>query len=187
MPLKKALTVPRLELSGAYILSNLMNTVYKSLNVESNSENYYCCVDSQIVLSWIKATGREFKMFVENRLNFIRKKVSPENWHYRQTVKNSADVITELYYVHSINNYNLIENTLFWEGPEYLKEKSFELQLPSNMEGVGNTGVFNEEIKIVSNFVSIVPKCESIDNIKIGNFQLSKVIVNYIMVFTIHQ
>ena len=76
---------------------------------------------------------------------------------------------------------------MFWEGPEYLKEKSFELQLPSNMEGVGNTVVFNEEIKIVSNFVSIVSKCESIDNIKIGNFQLSKVIVNYIMVFTIHQ
>ena len=50
-----------------------MNTVYESLNVELNTEN------SQIVLAWIKATGREFKTFVENRLNFIRKKVAPEN------------------------------------------------------------------------------------------------------------
>ena len=112
MPLKKALTVPRLELSGAYILSNLMNTVYNSLNVESNSENYYCCVDSQIVLAWIKATGREFKMFVENRLNFIRKKVSPENWHYRQTVKNSADVITENYTMYIVLIIIILSRTL---------------------------------------------------------------------------
>ena len=54
MPLKKALTVPRLELLGAYILSNLMNTVHESLNVELNIENYYCWLDSQIVLAWIK-------------------------------------------------------------------------------------------------------------------------------------
>ena len=33
------------------------------------------------------------------------------------------------------------------------------------MEGVDNTSVFSEEIKIVSNFVSIVSKCERIDNI----------------------
>ena len=54
MPLKKALTVPRLELLGAYILPNLMNNVYGSLNVELNIENYYCWVDSQIVFAWIK-------------------------------------------------------------------------------------------------------------------------------------
>ena len=142
-----------------------MNTMYESLNVELNIENYYCWVDSQIVLAWIKASGREFKMFVENCLNFIRKKVAPENWHYCQTDENPADVITR------INNCNFIKNTLFWEGPEYLKEKCFELQLTSNMEDVDNTSVFHEKIKIVSNFVSIVSKCESIDNIiKIENF-----------------
>ena len=48
-----------------------MNIVHESLNVELNIENYYCWVDSQIVPAWIKATGREFKTFVENRLNFI--------------------------------------------------------------------------------------------------------------------
>ena len=62
-----------MELTGAYILSNLMNTVHESLNVELNIENYYCWVDLQMVLAWIKATGEEFKTFVENRLNFIRK------------------------------------------------------------------------------------------------------------------
>ena len=104
-----------------------LNTVHESLNVELNIENYYCWVDSQIVLAWIKATGKEFKTFVENRLNFIRRKVAPENWHYCQTDENPADVITR------INNCNFIKNTLFWEGPEYLK-KCFELQLTSNKE-----------------------------------------------------
>ena len=31
-----------------------LNTVHESLNVELNIENYYCWVDSQIVLAWIK-------------------------------------------------------------------------------------------------------------------------------------
>ena len=132
----RVLTVPRVELLGAYILSNLMNTVYESLNVELNTENYYCWVDSQIVLAWIKVNGREFKTFVRNRLNFIRKKVAPGNRHYCQTDENPADVITR------ISNYNFIENTLFWEGLEYLKEQCFELQLTSNMEDVDNTSIF---------------------------------------------
>ena len=50
-----------------------MNIVHESLNIELNIENYYCWVDLQMVLAWIKATGEEFKTFVENRLNFIRK------------------------------------------------------------------------------------------------------------------
>ena len=88
----RVLTVPRLELLGAYILSNLVNTVYESLNVELNIENYYCWVDSQIVLAWIKANGREFKTFVGNCLKFIRKKVDPGNRHYCQTDENPADM-----------------------------------------------------------------------------------------------
>ena len=60
-----------------------------------------------------------------------------------------------------MNNYNFIGNALFWKGPEYLKEKYFELKLASNMESVDNTSVFSEEIKIVSNFVSIMSKREN--------------------------
>ena len=60
-----------------------------------------------------------------------------------------------------MNNYNFIGNTLFWKGAEYLKEKYFELKLASNMESVDNTSVFSEEIKTVSNFVSIMPKHEN--------------------------
>ena len=65
----------------------------------------------------------------------VVKKVAPENWYYCQTDENPADAIAR------INNYTFIENTLFWEEPEYLKEKCFELHLTSNMEGVDNTSV----------------------------------------------
>ena len=88
----RVLNVPRLELLGAYILSNLMNTVYERLNVELNIENYYCWVDSEIVLAWIKANGIEFKTLLGNRFKFIRKKVAPGNRHYSQTDENPTDM-----------------------------------------------------------------------------------------------
>ena len=72
-----------------------------------------------------------------------------------------------------------MENTLFWEGPEYLKEKFFELQLTSNMEGVDNTSVFNEGIKTVSNFVLIVSKCESIDNSPSHTYRFTMIRIHY--------
>ena len=73
----RVLTVPRLELLGAYILSNLMNTVYESLNVELNIENYYCWVDSQIVLAWIKTPLVNSLKRCEKSLKFYSKEGRP--------------------------------------------------------------------------------------------------------------
>ena len=64
MPLKKSLTVPLLELLGVYISSNLMNIMYEGLNVELDIKNYFCRVDLQALLKWIKPTNREFIAFV---------------------------------------------------------------------------------------------------------------------------
>ena len=88
VPLKKSFTIPRLELLGNFILSKLMVTVHDSLVSEINISNFYCWTDSQISLAWIQATNQEFKTFLENRVNTIRKLVALKLWNYCKTDEN---------------------------------------------------------------------------------------------------
>ena len=41
-----------------------MNIMYEGLNVKLDIKNYFCRVDLQALLKWIKPTNREFKAFV---------------------------------------------------------------------------------------------------------------------------
>ncbi|XP_061402363.1 uncharacterized protein LOC133338195 [Musca vetustissima] len=61
----KALTVPKLELSAALLLAELLESVSKVL---SNDMEYHCWSDSMVVLSWIRQHPSKFNIFVSNRL-----------------------------------------------------------------------------------------------------------------------
>ena len=63
VPLKKKLTIPRLELLGNLILSRVMRNVIDSLSAEIVINCYYCWSDSKISLAWIAAISKELKMF----------------------------------------------------------------------------------------------------------------------------
>ena len=91
VPIKKKYTIPRLELLGNYILARLILSVYNAVHEDylKKTQNpvvhedmkisgFICWSDSMISLAWIKAAKQEFKMFVENRVIYIRKHVSPE-------------------------------------------------------------------------------------------------------------
>ena len=89
VPLNKSITMPRLELLGNFILSNLIRSVYNSLSEEIFIEELICWTDSFISLSWIKAVNQEFKLFVQNRVIKIRESVKPSLWNYCNTKENS--------------------------------------------------------------------------------------------------
>ena len=55
----KRLTIPRLELCGAYILSNLLEHIRLTLNIPI--EDIYAWTDSTIVLNWLDGNPRRFK------------------------------------------------------------------------------------------------------------------------------
>ena len=76
---------------------------------EIDISNFYCDTDSQISLAWIRATNQEFKTFVENRVNAIRKYVAPKLWNYCKTDENPPDIVTR------ISKHDFIENNLWWE------------------------------------------------------------------------
>ena len=110
VPLRKKLTIPRLE------LSKLMVSVRDALRGEIKNIEDWCWSDSTITLSWIKAENLEFKPFVENRLRIIRKNITPVRWNHCRSAENPSDIITRF------NSCNLNSNDLWWHGPEFLKE-----------------------------------------------------------------
>ena len=69
-----------------------------------NFDKIYLWTDSKVILSWIKAIGKEFKTFVENRLQDIRNNTDIENWFYCPPEFNPADLITR---VGITKNFNL--------------------------------------------------------------------------------
>ena len=49
-----------------------------------------------VTLAWIKATKKEFKVFVRNRVEQIRNNVEPCRWIYCGTKENPADLVTRV-------------------------------------------------------------------------------------------
>ncbi len=78
-PLKR-LTIPRLELSGANLLANLLHHIKVTLHVPSDS--IYAWTDSMIVLCWLTGSPRRFKPFVGSRVSNIMEVIPPDRWSH---------------------------------------------------------------------------------------------------------
>ena len=90
-PLKK-ITIPRLELLSALLLSRLITTVQEALKPELEITAIDCYTDSQVALCWIRGTHREWKQFVHNRVTEIRALVPPVHWKHCPGILNPADI-----------------------------------------------------------------------------------------------
>ena len=127
--LKNKQTIPRLELLGNVILCRLLCSIIRCFGGELEFSEIFCYSDSQICLSWIKATHKEYKTFVENRVREIRSAVPPDKWYYCPSDTNPADIITR-------SNVKNLSNTLWINGPPFLhdSEWSYDLSVCSSSE-----------------------------------------------------
>ena len=78
MPLKPV-TIPRLELTGALVSSKISCTLRKELEYKEMKETFW--TDSKTVSGYINNDARRFLVFVGNRVQEIREKTSPDQWH----------------------------------------------------------------------------------------------------------
>ena len=113
--LHKKLTVPRLELCGALLLSHLLSHVKKVFEVPTN--NVYAWTDSTIVLSWLSGNPKRFKTFVGNRVATIIDSIPPDHWRHVVGTENPADCASWGLYPAEILNHQL-----WWNGPTWLKD-----------------------------------------------------------------
>ena len=109
----KKLTVPRLELSGAHLLSVLMNKIQQTLS--GHQFKTYCWTDSTAVLGWIQGDVNRWTPFVANRVKQIKEVIPPESWRYVKSSENPADCATR-----GMSTEQLKHHSLWWTGPSFL-------------------------------------------------------------------
>ena len=85
----KVLTIPRLELSGAVLLAELMHSTMTTLDVDV--KDVTCWSDSTIVLCWLRSHPSRFKTFVANRISSATRVLPPSAWFHVPTEDNPAD------------------------------------------------------------------------------------------------
>lgn len=113
----KSISIAKLELCAADLLSKLMKKVQTALNLKN--ADVHCWSDSMIVLAWIQGPSYRWKTFVANKVAKIQTNYPAECWKHVKSQDNPADMISR-----GIMPSELVENKLWWWGPEWLKNKT---------------------------------------------------------------
>lgn len=112
-PINKTITLPRLELLGALLLSQLMEKFLQTLSAEQIE--IFAWTDSMVVLGWLHGNISKWKQFVANRVQKITGVIPASNWRHVKSSDNAADCATR-----GMTNEHLSGDRLWWEGPEWL-------------------------------------------------------------------
>ena len=88
-------TIPRLELLSALLLAKLITSVYTALKDDMQLGSMACFTDSKVALYWIRGLEKEWKPFVQKRVNEIRKLVPIKCWYHCPGRENPADIHQE--------------------------------------------------------------------------------------------
>ncbi|XP_023312157.1 uncharacterized protein LOC111692395, partial [Anoplophora glabripennis] len=118
-PLKRV-SIPRLELCAAVLVSDLLDFVLQSYSKHLSIDKIYAWSDSTVVLSWIRSSPHRWKTFVANRVSHIQDKVAPNVWHHINSTDNPADCASR-----GLLPRALVSHPLWWAGPPWLLTHTF--------------------------------------------------------------
>lgn len=184
---KKTISIPRLELAAACLLSELFTSVIRAM--EFQSAEYYLWTDSTTVLQWINKNLYELKLFVANRVKRIQENTNIKNWNHVQTHENPADLVSR-----GLKASELAHNSLWWNGPTWIVKpqelwpKSFQIDHSQQRDEVIT------ELKVHTLFVAqrdikiyVKNRAEPVNLIDYSN-NLDKIkrILSYVMRFVQH-
>ena len=110
----KRLTIPHLELCGAYLLAKVLRHVKRVLDITTSK--LFAWTDSTIVLVWLKGNPRKLKQFISNRISLIMELILSTRWSHVNGVDNLAD-----YGSRGMFPSELIGHKMWWSGPAWLK------------------------------------------------------------------
>lgn len=123
----KQISIPRLELCGANLLADLLESTQKTLKIEDSK--IYAWTDSTIVLHWIRAHASKWKTFVANRVSLIQQRIPMSSWRHVPTANNPADCASRGMDIQSLKSFDL-----WWHGPTWLKEEPSLWPVPKSSQ-----------------------------------------------------
>ena len=140
-------SIPRLELCGAEMLSELLANTRDTLSV-SNSDVYAWC-DSTIALAWLRGCPSNYKTFVANRVASAARNIQPSVWLHVPTDQNPADCASRGLAAQELKNQHFL-----WGGPPWLQQEPIPIPpQPQASELVRHQG---EEAKPMAVYVATV-------------------------------
>ena len=105
-----------------------MSAVCRSLKDVVSINQKFLYSDSEVALTWIKGKNKQWKPWVQNRVNKIKKMTNEADWFYVKTSTNPADVGTR---VNSVIKFP--RNELWWYGQSFLRGIDVFDQVKSNV------------------------------------------------------
>jgi hypothetical protein len=113
---RKAVTVPRLELTAAVVAVKVSQFLQKEMSYPNITHHFW--TDSQVVLSYIANEASRFHIYVANRIQAIRNVSEPQQWHHVRTKENPADLASR-----GCSIQELLSSPIWFRGPNFLWEE----------------------------------------------------------------
>ncbi|CAK1597420.1 unnamed protein product [Parnassius mnemosyne] len=158
----KRMSIPRLELMAALLLSRLMKA---TLNIYGNRiprDQIYGWSDSSVVLAWLRSSPHEWKTFVSNRITEIISNIPYCRWRHVPSADNPADAASR-----GMLPANFLHHSIWFRGPHFLKKdeatwpvfKATQTQEEKrNIAIVSNpctSSSTNDDVEIISRYSSL--------------------------------
>ena len=109
----KPISIPRMELTAAVVSINVTKMLQSELDYDNLWSVYY--TDSEVVIGYISNDARRFHVYVGNRVQYIRDRSNPEQWHHVSEKDNPADEASR-----SLTASQLLSNKRWLSGPDFL-------------------------------------------------------------------
>lgn len=113
-PIQKQQTLPRLELSGAQLLAQLIRKI--KLCLDKPNIKVTAWTDSMVVLAWLQGDVTRWKAYVAHRVKEITSIVPANNWNHVRSEQNPADCASR-----GLTPSQLKKHPLWFNGPEWLR------------------------------------------------------------------
>ncbi|XP_055622597.1 uncharacterized protein LOC129766156 [Toxorhynchites rutilus septentrionalis] len=140
----KCQTIPRLELCGALLVSQLFKRVKESIKMNIDA---YFWTDSTCVMRWIKASPTCWTTFVANRVSKIQTITNGYTWRHVPGIHNPADLISR-----GVFPEDIVNNKFWWNGPGWLELE--QSKWPASNEEIPESADIEKRRTVVANPVS---------------------------------
>ncbi|GFQ74999.1 uncharacterized protein TNCT_683151 [Trichonephila clavata] len=114
----KQVSIPRLELCGADLRSELFRLVLCTL--KRYTFDVFAWTDSKIVLFWLSSHSHKWKTFVANRTSEIMEVLPTKHWRHVPFKESPTDIASR-----GIDSKCLPDCMLWWKGPPWLRLETF--------------------------------------------------------------